>query len=353
MQLQGKPYNIVQILGMATKFSLNTLFCSGNRYARIISFSLNVRKFLKLNSYILENAHIYVYINVWRSKIFWKIFSKWRIILRKSFKLTTKLNVISLSLSFDPIQSHENFSLNLKTFQPTLEEKKTEEIKTNHFETRLLSLLYPLALTLANDFQRRNIPAIPNETWSAIFLRARLAAIVRVSQIDKLGQETTCENGRWSPPPSERKCWDTESRFAVGNTCGSEGGLWKSLAELVFPAGRRFSTATPLLLAIPRVFLPDDDLFLTYTSLGTRPRGHSTSLELEITSSWKPIFRGPTEMSWGGKGWRGEHVAGKNEKYRLSPPPPSLFPCGDSYGLRYLYGILLSCRQTTGRKILG
>lgn len=155
------------------------------------------------------------------------------------------------------------------------------------------------------------------------------------------------------PLPSERKCWDTESRFAVGNTCGSEGGLWKSLAELVFPAGRRFSTATPLLLAIPRVFLPDDDLFLTYTSLGTRPRGHSTSLELEITSSWKPIFRGPTEMSWGGKGWRGEHVAGKNEKYRLSPPPPSLFPCGDSYGLRYLYGILLSCRQTTGRKILG
>lgn len=97
-------------------------------------------------------------------------------------------------------------------------------------------------------------------------------------------------------------------------------GCGKVWPNLFFQRARRFSTATPLLLAIPRVFLPDDDLFLTYTSLGTRPRGHSTSLELEITSSWKPIFRGPTEMSWGGKGWRGEHVAGKNEKYRLSPP---------------------------------
>lgn len=154
------------------------------------------------------------------------------------------------------------------------------------------------------------------------------------------------------PPPSERKCWDTESRFAVGNTCGSEGGLWKSLAELVFPAGRRFSTATPLLLAIPRVFLPDDDLFLTYTSLGTRPRGHSTSLELEITSSWKPIFRGPTEM-WRRKGMEGRTRGWEEWKIPSFPPLPSLSPCGDSYGLRYLYGILLSCRQTTGRKILG
>lgn len=77
---------------------------------------------------------------------------------------------------------------------------------------------------------------------------------------------------------------------------------WKSLGKVVFPAGRRFSPQHPCCSAIPRVFLPDDDLFLTYTSLGTRPRGHSTSFELEITS-WKPIFRGSTEM------WRGdEHV---------------------------------------------
>lgn len=49
--------------------------------------------------------------------------------------------------------------------------------------------------------------------------------------------------------------------------------------------------------------------------------------------------------------WRGdEHVARENEKYGLSL---SLSPCGDSHGSRYLYGILLSCRQTTGRKILG
>ena len=51
------------------------------------------------------------------------------------------------------------------------------------------------------------------------------------------------------------------------------------------------SHSTVLLFAIPWVFLPDDDLFLTYTSLGTPPLGHWTSLQLEITSSWKPISR--------------------------------------------------------------
>ena len=111
------------------------------------------------------------------------------------------------------------------------------------------------------------------------------------------------ESGGWF---AERKRFGCESRFG-GSTCelvwgtGTDWRMAESFGKVVFPAGsagrfdeRRLSHrshSAVLLFAIPRVFLPDDDLFLTYTSLGTPPLGHWTSLELEITSSWKPISR--------------------------------------------------------------
>lgn len=183
--------------------------------------------------------------------------------------------------------------------------------------------------------------------WSAIFLGARLASIVRVSQIDKLGQET-CENGRRFP---RKKMLGYRKSFR--RVTRADPRVVEKFGRTSFSSGPKILTATPLLLAIPRVFLPDDDLFLTYTSLGTRPRGHSTSLELEITSSWKPIFRGPTEMWRKRRGGEMNTWPGRMKNTVFPSLSLSLSPCGDSYALRYLYGILLSCRQTTGRKILG
>lgn len=70
----------------------------------------------------------------------------------------------------------------------------------------------------------------------------------------------------------ERKCWDTESRFA-GNTCGTEGWLEK-FGQSCFSSGPKILTATPLLLRHPaglltRRWLVSHVHFISYSSAGT------------------------------------------------------------------------------------
>lgn len=121
----------------------------------------------------------------------------------------------------------------------------------------------------------------------------------RVLESDKLSGSSPTKVADDSPEKGE--CSNGKSRFGRGSTCErvatdwrvERKNLWKFFSNGCgegdsLAAG--YSVAVSL-FAFPRAFLPGDDLFLTYASLGAPPRGHSTCSGHEITSPWKPIPR--------------------------------------------------------------